>query len=188
MTPNGASQLTLTVLGCGTMGVAILSGILASPTLASLLNPSSSPHQLSPSGTSTPLFPPASSEEPLPPPNLPTRFLACVKRPQTATRLRVSLPHPAVEIFVNENVKAVKEAHVVLLGCKPQVCEEILTQEGMQEALEGKLLVSILAGVKSERLAELCPPSTRVVRAMPNTASKVNFNSLSQWHTRIPDG
>lgn len=170
-TPN--PQLTLTVLGCGTMGVAILSGILSSPTIASLFTPSSHLHHPSISGTSTPLFPPAPSEGPLPPPNLPTRFLACVKRPQSGTRLRASLPHPAVEIFVNENVKAVQEAQVVLLGCKPQVCEEILTQEGMREALEGKLLVSILAGVKSERLVELCPPSTRVVRAMPNTASKV---------------
>ena len=53
------------------------------------------------------------------------------------------------------------------------MCEEILEQEGMRQALEGKLLVSILAGVRLEKLRALVPESTRVVRAMPNTASKV---------------
>jgi len=52
---------------------------------------------------------------------------------------------------------------------------ELLGEEGMSEALEGKLLVSILAGVKIAALREVVPGSTRVVRAMPNTASKVRL-------------
>lgn len=52
---------------------------------------------------------------------------------------------------------------------------ELLGEEGMSEALEGKLLVSILAGVKIAALREVVPDSTRVVRAMPNTASKVRL-------------
>jgi pyrroline-5-carboxylate reductase len=63
---------------------------------------------------------------------------------------------------------------VVILGCKPQMYQEILGEEGMAAALEGKLLVSILAGVKIEQLKAVVPGSTRVVRAMPNTASKVS--------------
>lgn len=78
-----------------------------------------------------------------------------------------------MEVVENDNIRGVSEGDVVLLGCKPQMCEEILGQEGMKEALEGKLLVSILAGVRLQRLRELVPESTRVVRAMPNTASKV---------------
>ncbi|KAF8473272.1 pyrroline-5-carboxylate reductase dimerization-domain-containing protein [Kalaharituber pfeilii] len=161
LTPPGS--LTLTVLGCGTMGVAILSGILDS--LALLRSGSNSPNG--------PLFPELGSSPPLPA-RLPNRFIACVKRRESADRVREAFStRGAVQVLQNSNVEGVQQADVVLLGCKPQVCEEILTQPGMREALEGKLLVSILAGVKMERLAELCSPSTRVVRAMPNTASKI---------------
>lgn len=45
----------------------------------------------------------------------------------------------------------------------------------MFEALEGKLLISILAGVTIRQLAGWVPSSTRVVRAMPNTPCKVRF-------------
>jgi pyrroline-5-carboxylate reductase len=43
----------------------------------------------------------------------------------------------------------------------------------MNEALSQKLLISILAGVTVEQLAQLVNTSTRVVRAMPNTPCKV---------------
>lgn len=43
----------------------------------------------------------------------------------------------------------------------------------MVEALEGKLLISILAGVTIRQLTGWVLPSTRVVRAMPNTPCKV---------------
>jgi len=43
----------------------------------------------------------------------------------------------------------------------------------MTEALEGKLLISILAGVTIRQLTSWVLPSTRVVRAMPNTPCKV---------------
>jgi pyrroline-5-carboxylate reductase len=43
----------------------------------------------------------------------------------------------------------------------------------MQEALDGKLLISILAGVTIAQLSAMVLPSTTVVRAMPNTPCKV---------------
>lgn len=49
----------------------------------------------------------------------------------------------------------------------------ILGQEGMREALAGKLLISILAGVTIPQLEALVLPETRVVRAMPNTPCKI---------------
>ena len=39
----------------------------------------------------------------------------------------------------------------------------------MQEALENKLLISILAGVTISQLTKMVGPTTKVVRAMPNT-------------------
>jgi len=78
---------------------------------------------------------------------------------------------PCVQVVENGNYSAVEGAEIVLLCCKPQMCEEILNQ--VYNALKGKLLVSILAGVTMGRLRELVPSSTKVVRVMPNTASKI---------------
>lgn len=49
----------------------------------------------------------------------------------------------------------------------------ILQEEGIKEALEGKLLISILAGVTIPQLSNWVLPSTKVIRAMPNTPCKV---------------
>lgn len=43
----------------------------------------------------------------------------------------------------------------------------------MKEALDGKLLISILAGVTISQLTAWVPPTTKVVRAMPNTPCRV---------------
>ena len=60
-----------------------------------------------------------------------------------------------------------------MLACKPQIVHEILQEDGMAAALENKVLVSICAGVRIAQIRELVPESVRVVRAMPNTPSKV---------------
>jgi pyrroline-5-carboxylate reductase len=49
-----------------------------------------------------------------------------------------------------------------------------LMQEGMDKALEGKMVISICAGVRLEQLKDLCPASSLCLRAMPNTPSKVS--------------
>ncbi len=58
-------------------------------------------------------------------------------------------------------------------SCKPQIAQTIMSEPGMKEALEGKLLISILAGVTIAQLQAMVLPSTKVVRAMPNTPCKV---------------
>lgn len=94
------------------MGVAILSGVLSSlDTDSSLPTPKWESHT---SGTATPV---ALVEED---PALPTRFLACVSREVTAKGLKsafteVSHLGAAVEIFVADNIRAVKQSDVVIL-------------------------------------------------------------------------
>lgn len=61
-------------------------------------------------------------------------------------------------------------------SCKPPVAEKILSEQGMGDVLQGKLLISILAGVTISQLTDWVPPSTRVVRAMPNTPCKVRVH------------
>jgi len=148
------------------MGIAILSGVIAS--MESSLNPTTSNKWESHTpGTQTPIGAPVHT--------LPGRFIACVNRRETATKLTSTfsgLGHP-VEVVAGQNLKAVQEADVVILCCKPQVAHSILNEAGLADALSDKLLISILAGVTIGQLTAWVPSSTKVVRAMPNTPCKI---------------
>ena len=133
-------------------------------------------------GSSTPL------EEP--PPRTPSRFIACVTRPTSAQRINTELSHltSTLTVLQNENLKGVRNADVVLLACKPYNLSAVLQEEGIREALAGKLLISILAGVPVAQIEDTiyCEGSNktlpadpavdgrcRIVRVMPNTASLI---------------
>ncbi|MCB9668593.1 MAG: pyrroline-5-carboxylate reductase [Alphaproteobacteria bacterium] len=84
------------------------------------------------------------------------------RRRENARQLAEALGVPAG----TDNAAAAREADIVLLSVKPQVAREVLA--GMGDALDGKVLLSICAGVTTRTLAELAP-GARVLRAMPNT-------------------
>lgn len=69
------------------------------------------------------------------------------------------------------NSVAVTGADAILLCVKPADAAAALGQCG--EALDGKLLISIVAGVSLESLAAMAGEKVRLVRAMPNTAAEV---------------
>jgi len=156
------------------MGIAITSGVLAS------LDSQSSLHRLGPGypkweshtpGTSTPTNVTESD------PTLPSRFIACVDREESANRLREKFRSlvggEAIEVTVGQNIAAVQQSDVVLLCCKPQTAHLILNESGVKEALAGKLLISILAGVTLTQLSNWVLPSTTIIRAMPNTPCSI---------------
>ena len=58
-------------------------------------------------------------------------------------------------------------------SCKPYQAYAIINEEGMKDALHGKLLISILAGVTIAQMRNWVTPETKVIRAMPNTPCKV---------------
>jgi pyrroline-5-carboxylate reductase len=60
-----------------------------------------------------------------------------------------------------------------MCSCKPQAAHAILNEPGLKQALDQKLLISILAGVTIAQLEDWVLPGTRVVRAMPNTPCRV---------------
>ncbi|MCJ1250453.1 delta 1-pyrroline-5-carboxylate reductase [Trapelia coarctata] len=154
------------------MGIAILSGILSSlPFIGS--GPSHTP-QL----------------------QTPARFIACVRRQESAARVRSALSNylSSITILENDNLGGVSEADVVLLACKPAALTEVLGARGISTACRGKLLISILAGVPAVKIEEalygsgsdpLSPPShsterqaisqarCQIVCAMPNAAASV---------------
>ena len=67
-----------------------------------------------------------------------------------------------------DNLVACSSAETVLLTLKPQRIAKVLHQPGIREALAGKLVISIAAGVTLTQLASWLPQSA-VIRAMPNT-------------------
>lgn len=151
------------------MGTAILSGIFDS------LSPSDTPDHakaLEPTDSSAPA-------------KLPTRFSACVTKAESGQRIKKELEKYTTPITIHENnnLQAVQDADIILLGCKPHVAERILGNDAIRTALKGKLLISILAGMTETQLAGILypegaptPPSfdaCKIVRAMPNMAATV---------------
>lgn len=67
-----------------------------------------------------------------------------------------------------DNLVACGAADTVLLTLKPQRIAKVIHQPGIREALAGKLVVSIAAGVTLTQLGSWLPQSS-VIRAMPNT-------------------
>ncbi|ESK96879.1 pyrroline-5-carboxylate reductase [Moniliophthora roreri MCA 2997] len=159
----------LCILGCGTMGIAVLSGIIDSLNTQSHLKGLQKWEYHTP-GTLTP--------EESPDASIPTRYIACVNRQESARKLQNTFQclGPAgqkIEVVYSRNVEAVRQSDVVLLCCKPQLAHIVLTEEGMKEALDKKLLISILAGVTISQLSSWVLPTTKVIRAMPNTPCKI---------------
>ncbi|KAK7054987.1 delta 1-pyrroline-5-carboxylate reductase [Paramarasmius palmivorus] len=157
---------SLCVLGCGTMGIAVLSGVIDSLDTQSHIKGLEKWESHTP-GT---LTPDESSDA-----SIPTRFIACVNREESARKLQNTFKSlgPAgqkIEIVFSRNVEAVRQSDVV---CKPQLAHTILAEAGMKEALDGKLLISILAGVTIAQLSSWVLPTTKVIRAMPNTPCKI---------------
>jgi len=119
---------SLAVLGCGTMGQAILGGLLATGALD------------------------------------PARATASVRSAKRAEAVRAKL---GISVF-RDNVSAVRDAQVVVLAVKPQIAREVLQDPALVEALAGKVVISICAGVSLAQLDALVPGAV-LMRAMPNT-------------------
>lgn len=160
----------------GTMGIAILSGILSS--LADTIDAQGATVTSSRSGTDTP------SEEI--PPRLPSHFIACVRRTESARRISAALDTYSARVttLLNKNLEGVQEADVILLCCKPQMFRDIFGSSEIIDALKGKMLISILAGMTVHHIEEHLYGNIsnrdpeqegrcRIVRAMPNTAASV---------------
>jgi pyrroline-5-carboxylate reductase len=82
------------------------------------------------------------------------------RRTLFADSLKVNVP--------DSNNSAVRVAEVVLLAVKPQYL--ISTMQSVDPSnWEGKLVVSIAAGITIDTLKSVLPASARVVRIMPNT-------------------
>ncbi len=123
---------TLAVIGCGTMGEAIVRGIFRSGKLA--------PQQV----------------------HATDRRADLVKELASRHGMRTGF----------DNLEAAQGAAAALICLKPQHMQVVLDNPPMRDALAGKPVISIAAGV---RLAQLQAwlPSSAVIRAMPNTPAVI---------------
>lgn len=83
------------------------------------------------------------------------------------------------KLFISrgDNVKAAKDSDVVLLGVDPADVEATLKQDGLSDALSGKLLISLAAGwtrADIEKLLSSSKDKIWVVRTLPNIAAQVS--------------
>lgn len=69
-------------------------------------------------------------------------------------------------------------ADVVVLACKPQQLAGL--DASLAALTAGKLIVSILAGKKLERLSQTFPKARNLVRAMPNTPGQIGAG-ITGW-------
>lgn len=174
------------------MGVAVLSGVFN--TLLSRPSQSSASTPAEPvSGYSTPT---QSFSLSAPEASLPSSFIATVGRQETVRKLKKQFDEmefvksggagqDGVRVLSgpDANLEAVGKSDVILLCCKPQMVATILSQPGMDKVLDGKMVISICAGIRLEQLQALCPANTLCLRAMPNTPSKVSAHRLPLVHT-----
>ncbi|KAF2644019.1 putative pyrroline-5-carboxylate reductase [Massarina eburnea CBS 473.64] len=154
---------TLCILGCGNLGTAILKGLITNTAKDSAAN-----------------F---------------TRYIACVHSARSEKRLSEQFPEQeksgTLTISRGDNVKAATDSDIVILAVDPTEVASTLGEEGLSEALQGKLVISVAAGWERQDVEELIPSActgveqkeiTWVLRALPNIAALV-----SQALTAIED-
>ena len=90
--------------------------------------------------------------------------------PGAETRERVSAEH-GIKTFA-DNAEAIHGVDVIVLAVKPQLMAGMLTALVAElGSLDGKLLISIAAGIRVARLQEMAGGHERIIRTMPNTPS-----------------
>ena len=111
-----------------------------------------------------------------------------ISRGLPPTRITVSHPVEKVRLLLTEkdvhvtddNIAAIRDADIVLFAVKPQVLASVL--KPLKGLLEGKLVMSIVAGAEIATIANLLD-TNRIVRVMPNTPALVQTGAHGLYAT-----
>ncbi|OQV02403.1 hypothetical protein CLAIMM_07607 [Cladophialophora immunda] len=108
------------------------------------------------------------------------KVLASVRSPESQARLktRFAARGDAMEVLAGNNTRVAEEANVVLLGHKPYMLDSVLGAAGLSNALRGKLIISILAGISKEQIHERLygageKSQAFILLAVPNMGAQV---------------
>lgn len=99
----------------------------------------------------------------------PSKIICCNNSETLSNKLKAKLSNPIVEFsYGTANKEAVKQAQVIILGCKPYMYQEIYEQ--VKDSLTGdQLVISLLAGTTIEELKIFSP---YVAKVMTNTPAQ----------------
>ncbi|KAF5257362.1 hypothetical protein FOXYS1_12131, partial [Fusarium oxysporum] len=83
-----------------------------------------------------------------------TKIIACVRSEGSESKLNDQFSEYSSILTVSrgDNVKAVQNGDVIVLGVDPADIADVLAQDGIRDALSGKLLISVAAGWTKEKL------------------------------------
>ena len=80
--------------------------------------------------------------------------------------------HNTLSIQISQsNAEVVAQCDVIVLAVKPQLMEQMCSDLAASNTLDGKLFISIAAGLPVKRLQEMLQGQDKVIRTMPNTPS-----------------
>ena len=85
-----------------------------------------------------------------------------------------------VTTITTDNLTAVGDSEVVMLGFQPHQLTAISSNQALRKALQGKLVISLLAGVSSQQIREAIyasdetSSSSRISRVIPSIGAKIN--------------
>lgn len=92
-------------------------------------------------------------------------------------RRHLTVNYPALKVVEN-SAEAAAWGEIVILAIKPQQATSVLTT--LERTLStDKLIVSIMAGVRTASIEEALENGTRVVRVMPNTPALVGMGATA---------
>jgi pyrroline-5-carboxylate reductase len=117
--------------------------------------------------------------------NMASAMIAGLQRLSPAPQITVAEPDPGKRaaftaqglIATADNGQAVAAGGIVVLAIKPQMAASVLPEIAAAWSPD-KVLVSILAGTPSTRLAAALPAGARIVRAMPNTPLAIGLGMV----------
>lgn len=100
----------------------------------------------------------------------PGKIICCTGSNASASNLAETYGDEIEVSHGADNINAVKQADVIVLGCKPFMCESIM--KSVEPALNGnQLIISLLAGWTIDQLKAACK-SQYIARVMTNTPAK----------------
>lgn len=106
-----------------------------------------------------------------------TKFIATVHSETSAGKLKAKYTEHEKRLTVlhGDNLSAFQDADVILLACKPYMAKDVLSAEGVGQALQNKLVISVLAGATDEKLLSYIGPNSgcSIMRVMPNMAAQI---------------
>lgn len=97
---------------------------------------------------------------------------------EPVAELRALLTARGLNVTADNRV-AVVEADVVLLAVKPQMMAEVLA--GIRDLIDGRLVISIAAGLSVQALSKMLGGYQRIIRAMPNTPALVQTGATGLY-------